>query len=96
MTIEPHLRTLLGYDGAYNDPKIADWQTHIYGEDLPKMLGRQGEFQEIADLAAPRQRQGDVDGRRFRHQAHEQVGVARAGKDLSKLSSRSNTATAIE
>ncbi len=38
MIIEPHLRNLLGYDGAYSDPKIADWRTHIYGEDLPKLV----------------------------------------------------------
>ena len=38
MIIEPHLRNLLGYDAEYDDPKIADWRTHIYGEDLPKLV----------------------------------------------------------
>ena len=38
MVIEPHLRDLLGYDAAQRDARTADWRTHIYREDLPKVI----------------------------------------------------------
>jgi C4-dicarboxylate-specific signal transduction histidine kinase len=38
MIIEPHSRSLLGYDATQENARTADWRTHIHQEDLPKVI----------------------------------------------------------